>query len=61
MRRRHLVASPAYLLAAVVSSVLSFRWLPFCAVGWHECHSVTEVWGRRLLCLRCGKTLEVGR
>jgi hypothetical protein len=33
------------LVAAVVGSVLSLRWLPFCSLGWHELHSVTEVWG----------------
>ena len=53
--------SPAHVFAALLDSVLSFRWLPFCLLGWHEMRSVTEVWGRRLLCVRCGRTLEAGR
>jgi hypothetical protein len=58
MRRRHLVASPAYLLAAVVSSVLSFRWLPFCVAGVHRRFLIVEVWGAYVKCLRCGRRLS---
>lgn len=53
--------SPGYVVAALLDSVLSFRWLPFCLLGIHKTYSVTEVWGRRLLCDRCGQTLEVSR
>lgn len=55
------IQSARYVFAAVLGSVLSFRWLPFCLLGIHKTYSVTEVWGRRLLCDRCGKTLGVSR
>lgn len=52
--------SPGHFIGAVVGSVLSFRWLPFCTVGLHKTFEYREVWGWRRKCQRCGKTLEVG-
>lgn len=53
--------SPGYVFAALLDSVLSFRWLPFCLLGIHKRREVTEVWGVRRFCLRCGNTLGVRR
>lgn len=53
--------SPGYVFAAVLDSVLSLRWLPFCLIGHHKLCEVTEVWGVRRFCLRCGNRLGVGR
>lgn len=47
-------------IVAVIDSVLSLRWLPFCLLGRHQEYEHREVWGRRVICERCGKTLEVG-
>lgn len=51
--------SARHITAAVLGSVLSFRWLPFCWLTLHKRREVTEVWGVRRFCLRCGKPLGV--
>lgn len=50
--------STRHAIVALIESLRSLRWLPFCAAGLHKQFVVTEVWGSRRFCMRCGETLE---